>query len=143
MADLRFDGMRALFINCTLKPSPERSHTQGLIDLSRRIMDRHGVATDLVRAVDHDIATGVWPDMTEHGWASDEWPALYQRVLAADILVLAGPIWLGDNSSVMKRVIERLYACSSLLNDRGQMHTMDGSAAALSPAMRTVSSTVP
>jgi multimeric flavodoxin WrbA len=120
MTNPRFDGLRALFISCTLKRSPERSHTEGLVGKSRAIMDRQGVATELIRAVDHDIATGVWPDMTEHGWASDEWPQLYQRVLAADILVLAGPIWLGDNSSVMKRVIERLYACSSLLNDNGQ-----------------------
>jgi multimeric flavodoxin WrbA len=112
--------MRALYINCTLKRSPERSHTQGLVDRSRVIMDRHGVETDLIRAIDHDIATGVWPDMTEHGWDSDEWPALFQRVLAADVLVLAGPIWLGDNSSVTKKVIERLYACSSLPNDTGQ-----------------------
>ena len=58
--------------------------------------------------------------MTEHGWPTDAWPAIYRRVLAADILVLCGPIWLGDNSSVMKRVIERLYACSSLLNEAGQ-----------------------
>jgi multimeric flavodoxin WrbA len=108
MADLRFDGMRAMFVNCTLKRSPERSHTQGMIDSSRSIMDKHGVGTELVRAVDHDIATGVWPDMTEHGWPSDAWPELYQQVLGADILVLAGPIWLGDNSSVMKKVIERL-----------------------------------
>jgi multimeric flavodoxin WrbA len=116
----RFDGISALYINCTLKKSPERSHTQGLIDRSRSIMDKHGVATDLIRAVDHDIATGVYSDMTEHGWASDEWPELFERVTAADILVLAGPIWLGDNSSIMKQIIERLYACSSLLNDVGQ-----------------------
>jgi multimeric flavodoxin WrbA len=118
--DWRFDGLRALYVNCTLKRSPEPSHTQGLIDLSRSIMERHGVAVSELRAVDHDIATGVWPDMTEHGWPSDAWPAIYPQVLAADILVLCGPIWLGDNSSVMKRVIERLYACSSLLNDAGQ-----------------------
>jgi multimeric flavodoxin WrbA len=115
-----YDDLAALFINCTLKRSPELTHTGGLIEISRSVMDKHGVAVDVIRAVDHDIATGVWPDMTEHGWASDEWPALYERVLAADILVLAGPIWLGDNSSVMKRVIERLYACSSLLNAAGQ-----------------------
>ena len=58
--------------------------------------------------------------MTEHGAATDAWPQLYEKVLAADILVIAGPIWLGDNSSVTKRVIERLYACSHLLNDAGQ-----------------------
>ncbi|MER7660731.1 MULTISPECIES: flavodoxin family protein [unclassified Streptomyces] len=116
----RFDGLRALVVNCTLKRSPEVSNTQGLIDKSRALMETQGVRVEVVRAIDHDIATGVWPDMTEHGWQSDEWPALYERVIAADILVLAGPIWLGDNSSVMKQVVERLYACSSLLNDRGQ-----------------------
>ncbi|MGW2820095.1 flavodoxin family protein [Streptomyces sp. NPDC001443] len=116
----RFDDLTALFVNCTLKPSPQQSHTQGLIDRSRAIMDARGVATDVIRAVDHDIATGVYPDMTEYGAAVDAWPALYERVMAADILVLAGPIWLGDNSSVTKRVIERLYACSSLLNEQGQ-----------------------
>jgi multimeric flavodoxin WrbA len=122
MADTewRFDGLKAMFVNCTLKKSPEPSHTEGLVRLSREIMEKRGVQTELVRAVDHDIAIGVWPDMTEHGWERDEWPQLYPRVLDADILVLCGPIWLGDNSSVMKMVIERLYACSHLLNDAGQ-----------------------
>lgn len=64
-------------------------------------MRQHGVTVDAIRAADHDIATGVYPDMTGHGAATDAWPELYSRVLAADILVLAGPIWLGDNSSVM------------------------------------------
>jgi multimeric flavodoxin WrbA len=58
--------------------------------------------------------------MTEHGWDTDAWPEIYKLVMDADILVLAGPIWLGDNSSQMKKTIERLYACSSLLNDKGQ-----------------------
>ncbi|MEU3793288.1 flavodoxin family protein [Streptomyces fructofermentans] len=116
----RFDDLRALFVNCTLKRSPERSHTEGLIARSRGIMEARGVATDLVRAVDHDLAPGVQPDMTEHGAPSDDWPELYERVMAADVLVLAGPIWLGDNSSVTKRVIERLYSCSGLLNAQGQ-----------------------
>ena len=116
----RYDDLRALVFNCTLKRSPERSNTQGLIDRSVGIMERRGVHVDVGRAIDHDIATGVWPDMTEHGWPTDAWPALYAQVMAADILVLAGPIWLGDNSSVTKQVIERLYACSSLLNASGQ-----------------------
>jgi multimeric flavodoxin WrbA len=118
--DTRYDDLRALFINCTLKKSPEPSHTDGLIGLSSRIMEGNGVQVEVVRAIDHDIAPGVWPDMTEHGWARDDWPAIFEKVLAADILVLAGPIWLGDNSSVMKQVHERLYGGSHLLNDRGQ-----------------------
>ncbi|OJF82142.1 flavodoxin family protein [Nocardia seriolae] len=115
-----YEDLRALFINCTLKPSPGVSNTQGLIDASAHIMEKQGVQVDHIRAVDHDIATGVWPDMTEHGAKSDEWPVLQRRVMAADILVVAGPIWLGDNSSVTKRVIERLYANSHILNEAGQ-----------------------
>ncbi|CRK50827.1 conserved hypothetical protein [Rhodococcus sp. RD6.2] len=115
-----FTGLLAVYVNCTLKRSPEPSNTQGLIDRSVELMRDAGVAVDQIRAADHDIATGVYPDMREHGWESDEWPNLFDRILAADILVLAGPIWLGDNSSVMKKVIERLYGCSAILNDKGQ-----------------------
>src|SRR2546423_6458038 len=120
MTEPRYDDLKALFINCTLKRSPETSNTQGLVDLSTHIMEKHGVQVEGLRAIDHDIATGVWPDMTEHGWATDEWPAIFAKGLAADILVIAGPIWLGDNSSITKQVIERLYSCSHLLNHAGQ-----------------------
>ena len=113
-------GLRALYINCTLKLSPEPSNTDGLIERSRAVMEGNGVATDVVRAVDFDIATGVYPDMTEHGWNTDAWPSVWQKVLAADILVLATPIWLGEQSSVSRRVIERLYAHSGETNERGQ-----------------------
>ena len=121
-ADLapRFDGLSAVFVNATLKRSPEPSNTDGLLGISTRIMEEHGVSVEVIRAVDHDIALGLWPDMTAHGETADDWPAIFDKVLAADILVLAGPIWLGDNSSVMKRVIERLYGCSGSLNDKGQ-----------------------
>lgn len=83
-------------------------------------MEKHGVMTEIIRPIDHDIAIGVYPDMTKHGWSKDEWPAIYKKVQKADIVVLAGPIWLGDNSSVMKQVIERLYANSHILNKHGQ-----------------------
>ncbi|MCP9489622.1 MAG: flavodoxin family protein [Solirubrobacteraceae bacterium MAG38_C4-C5] len=116
----RHDDLRALFVNCTLKRSPQLSHTEGLIERSAELLREHGVGVEVLRAMDHDIATGVMPDMTEHGADNDEWPQLFQQVLDAHILVLCGPIWLGDNSSVMKRVIERLYANSHLLNKAGQ-----------------------
>ena len=118
--DLEFDGLRAVFLNGTLKPSPDPSHTDGLIEASAAIMRKHGVHVDVIRAVDHHIAPGVYPDMTEHGAARDDWPRLWETIEAADIIVLAGPIWLGDNSSVTKRVVERLYAMSGELNDQGQ-----------------------
>lgn len=118
--DWDFSGLKAIYFNGTLTKSPEPSHTERLIKLSTSIMKKQGVSVEVIRTIDHDIATGVWPDMREHGYKTDEWPAIYKRVEAADILVLCGPIWLGDNSSQTKKVIERLYACSSLLNKHGQ-----------------------
>jgi multimeric flavodoxin WrbA len=115
-----FSDLRALFIGCTLKRSPEVSNTEALANLSMEIMRSNGVAVDLVRAVDHEIPVGVWPDMTEHGWPADDWPAIFEQVLAADILVLCTPIWLGEKSSVCTKVIERLYGNSHLLSDAGQ-----------------------
>ena len=112
--------LTALFVNCTLKRSPEPSHTQLLMDRSIAIMQDHGVTVENLRAVDLDLATGVWPDMTEHGWDSDEWPRIFEKVLAADILVIGSPIWLGEKSSVCTQFIERLYGNSALLNDEGQ-----------------------
>jgi multimeric flavodoxin WrbA len=115
-----FSGLTALYFNCTLTKSPGKSHTDLLIDTSKKIMEKNGVKTEVMRVIDHDIATGVWPDMREHGWKSDEWPELYKKVQEANILVIAGPIWLGDNSSQTKKIIERLYSSSSSLNYKGQ-----------------------
>ncbi|KTD61152.1 flavodoxin family protein [Legionella spiritensis] len=115
-----YSDLKALFINCTLKRSPELSHTDGLVRISRAIMESQKMTVDEIRAVDFDIANGVYPDMTEHGWEKDDWPALYKKVMAADILVLTSPIWLGEKSSVCTKVIERLYGNSGLLNDKGQ-----------------------
>src|SRR4051812_20104910 len=103
-----FGDLRAVYINCTLKRSPDVSHTG-----PRRPLDRdHGAQRGGGRAVpgsrprDRD---GVYPDMTEHGWERDEWPAIFERVIGADILVLLTPIWMGEKSSVCTQVIERLY----------------------------------
>lgn len=115
-----YDDLTAMYVNCTLTRSPATSHTQTLMDKSIAIMEANGVTVDTIRAVDHEIAPGVQPDMTEHGAQVDEWPELADRVLAADILVLGTPIWLGERSSVATRVIERLYALSGQTNDKGQ-----------------------
>lgn len=115
-----FTGLKALYFNGTLKRSPEVSNTEGLLRASMGLMEDHGVSTELIRTIDRDIATGVYPDMREHGWEADEWPEIYKKVQTADILVVCGPIWLGDNSSQTKKLIERLYANSGELNDKGQ-----------------------
>jgi multimeric flavodoxin WrbA len=116
----RYDDLSAVFINCTLKPSPEFSHTELLGRACMDLMEAQGVAVTSIRAVDHVIAPGVQPDMTEHGAERDDWPAIQEQVMAADILVLMTPIWLGQKSSVAMRVVERLYAYSGILNAAGQ-----------------------
>ncbi|GAB4107901.1 flavodoxin family protein [Echinicola sediminis] len=115
-----FKGIKAVFLNCTLKPSPMVSNTWGLINMSQAIMEANGITTEVIRAVDHRIAFGVYPDMTEHGWEFDAWPPIQKKVMEADILVIGSPIWLGEKSSVASMVIERLYASSAILNDAGQ-----------------------
>ena len=115
-----FSDLKALFLNCTLKRSPEPSHTQGLIELSKAIMEKNGVSVEVLRPVDHDIAYGVWPDMTEHGWDKDAWPSILEKVMESEILVITSPIWLGEKSSVSTKVIERLYSASSQLKEHGQ-----------------------
>lgn len=115
-----FSDLNALFLNCTLKRNPELSHTDGLIQISQTIMEKNKIKTELLRPVDYQIAYGVYGDMTEHGWAHDDWPKIFKKVLAADILVITSPIWLGEKSSVCTKIIERLYANSADLNQKGQ-----------------------
>ncbi len=83
-------------------------------------MERNGVAVAHLHLVDHHVPPGIYPDMTEHGYDRDDWPKLWEKVLAADILVIGTPIWLGEESSVCRVLIERLYAMSAMLNDKGQ-----------------------
>lgn len=120
MESTDFSGLKAIFFNGTLKRSPETSNTEGLLNLSADLMRRSGVSVDIIRTIDHQVASGVQPDMTQHGWSVDEWPSLFEKVKQADILVVCGPIWLGDNSSQTKLLIERLYSNSGDFNDKGQ-----------------------
>jgi len=119
-SEIDFSDLKALFLNCTLKKSPEVSHTQGLIDISKAIMEKNRISVDVIRPIDHDIAFGVWGDMKEHGWDKDDWPEIYKKVVDSEILVITSPIWLGEKSSVCTQTIERLYSTSGDLNDAGQ-----------------------
>ena len=115
-----YDDINVLFFNATLKKSPAVSNTGGIIDASKKLYEEQGAKVEVIRTIDHAIATGVQPDMTKEGWDVDEWPALFEKVRAADIVIIGGPIWLGDNSSETKKLIERLYANSGDMNDKGQ-----------------------
>lgn len=120
MSQPDFSELKAMYINCTLKKSPDTSHTRGLMEISMDIMKKENVAVDEIRLVDHEVASGVYPDMKEHGWDKDEWPELFKRIFATDILIVGTPIWLGEKSSEAQKLIERLYSMSGEQNDKGQ-----------------------
>lgn len=115
-----FSNLSVVYVNCTLTKSPKVSHTKTLMDVSKRIMEKESVAVDEIRLIDHEVAVGVYPDMTDHGWEKDEWPVLFERIIKADILIVGTPIWLGEKSSVAQKLIERLYAMSGQTNEKGQ-----------------------
>jgi len=115
-----FTHLSALFLNCTLKPTGVTSNTEALLDVARSIMTANHVKTELLRPVDYLLPPGVYPDMTEHGFERDDWPGICRKVMAANILVIGTPIWLGEESSVCRRLIERLYGESGKLNKHGQ-----------------------
>lgn len=108
--------MRALVLNCTLKPSPERSNTEALLDVVVEALRGGDVAVDVVRVVDHDVKPGISND-EGHG---DEWPEILGLVRRSEILVIATPTWLGQPSSVAKRVLERMDALISETDDAGR-----------------------
>jgi len=112
-----FSDLRAVFFNCTLKRPDQPSHTSLLMGASAEIMRKTGIAVEEVRMTAHTVAFGVQPDMRKHGWDRDDWPDLWRKVEAADILVIGTPIWLGEQSSVCRLLIERLYAMSGMLNN--------------------------
>ena len=116
----KFEGLKALFINTSLKKVAEESHTKLLMNASANIMADQGVEVGMVHMLEHDIPPGVYPDMTDHGWDADDWPSLWTKVKAANILVVGTPLWLGEESSVCRVLIERLYGMSGELNDKGQ-----------------------
>ncbi len=115
-----FKGLKAVYVNCTLKKSPNKSHTRDLMDVSVNIMESEGVEVEVIRLADYDVPVGVQPDMTKEGEAKDDWPKLYEKINTANILVVGTPIWLGERSSITSKLIERLYAMSGYQNDKGQ-----------------------
>ena len=109
--------LTAIAFNCTLKPGKEKSSTDKLLE---RVLDElkgHDVEGEIVRVVDLNIKPGV----TSDEGAGDDWPALRKTLLAADILVIGTPIWLGQPSSVAKRVLERMDAFLDETDDQGRM----------------------
>ncbi|KAB7704716.1 flavodoxin family protein [Bacillus aerolatus] len=109
--------IKALVLNCTLKPSRETSNTQALIEEVTKIMEANDVSTEILTMNDFNIEVGVTAEAVSE---KDEWPMIFEKVKKADILIIGSPIWLGDQSSITTKIIERLYGGSSLTNEKGQ-----------------------
>ena len=112
-------ALRAYGLNCTLKSGDESSSTQKLLDQLLRALGKHDVETASDRVANFNVKPGVTADEGD----GDEWPQLRKRIMEADILVVATPIWMGQPSSVCKRVLERLDAVLSEIDDDGRYPT--------------------
>jgi multimeric flavodoxin WrbA len=109
--------MKALVINCTLKRSPEPSNTEALAGVVAERLEKDGVEVEVLRAVDLNIEPGVTSEPVREG---DAWPGVHDKLLDAEILVMASPTWLGRPSSVAQRVLERMDALMSETDDEGR-----------------------
>ncbi|MGP4966515.1 flavodoxin family protein [Glutamicibacter ardleyensis] len=110
------NSLNALILVCTLSPSPKKSSSDLLAQQVGQKFSEHGVQSEILRVVDYNVMPGVLKDMGE----GDEWPGMREKILAADILVLATPIWVGHPSSVSQRVLERLDAELSETDSQGR-----------------------
>jgi multimeric flavodoxin WrbA len=108
--------MKALLLNATLKRSPDPSNTGALLSYVAARLEEHDVSVETVRLADHVIEPGV---VSEAITEADEWPAIHAKVLEADIVVFGTPTWMGQPSSVVKRVLERLDALLSETSEDG------------------------
>ncbi|MFC8923076.1 flavodoxin family protein [Cellulosimicrobium sp. NPDC057127] len=107
--------MKALFVSCTLKKSPEPSNTETLGRVVAESLQDRGVEVEHVRLVDHDVPPGVVTDLGE----GDGWPAIHDKLLESQILVVLTPTWVGRPSSIAQRMLERMDAMLSETTDDG------------------------
>jgi multimeric flavodoxin WrbA len=113
--------MKALILNCTLKPSPQVSNTEALAREVISELERLRVETKLIRVADHNVKTGIKSDLGE----GDSWPAILKELLASEILIMATPTWMGTLSSIAMRVLERINGLYTAKDDKGRPITYD------------------
>lgn len=120
-----FTGLSAVLLNCSLQKRAVDSHTRRLLARVGGVMRAEGVDVELIHMLDHRIGFGMLTDTTDRGPDvegddRDDWPAIQEKIMAADIFVMGTPIWLGVKSSLATLAVERMYASSGLRNDKGQ-----------------------
>ncbi|KUG07490.1 flavodoxin family protein [Solirubrum puertoriconensis] len=113
--------MKALFLNCTLKPSPQPSNTDALIRKAVRLFEQEQVACEVLRLADYNIKPGTSSDEGE----GDEWPRVLAKIKACQILIIGAPVWVGHLSSWGQRYIERM---DSVFHEEGLVDKATGQA---------------
>lgn len=108
-------NLKALILNCSLKKSDEQSNTDALLEGFTNVFDSKQINSEIIRVADYDVAYGIADDMGD----GDEWPIILEKIKQSDILILASPVWLGEKSSISKKILERLNGCTDT-NDKGQ-----------------------
>ena len=117
----KYNDLSALMLNCTLTRSPLLSHTEGLFRVAEGIFKANGVATEILRPVDYELAAGLGKNMADTDeWERDDWPEIQAKIDAGDILIIGTSVWLGEKTSVCNRVLERMYGYTHDFNDKGQ-----------------------
>ena len=114
--------MKALVLNCTLKPFPQESNTEALANIVIKELEHLGVKTSYIRIADRNVMTGIKSASQGDG---DGWPAILEQLLASDILILASPTWVGTLSSIAMKVLERINGLYSAVNEHGQPVTFN------------------
>ncbi|WMJ72998.1 flavodoxin family protein [Cytophagaceae bacterium ABcell3] len=110
--------IKTLFLNCTLKKTPETSNTEALIKKAEAIFNSLGAQTEILRLADYHISLGIVPEKVDE---KDEFPLIYNKIKEADILIVGSPIWFGNRSSLVQQLMERLDGSYTQANkDNGQ-----------------------
>lgn len=112
----QMSNVNVLFLNASLKASDQDSNTTVLMEEVAEIMEKEGASVEELRLADYNIKFGMAPDMG----GGDEWPEVFEKVKAADVLIVGTPLWIGEKSSVANLAMERLYASSSETKENGQ-----------------------
>jgi len=112
--------LNALFVNSSLESNPENCHTKTLMDQSINIMKENEVSVDYLALSEHYFPSVSCSDMSGNGWEDDDWPLIWGKVKAADILIVGTPLCVAEERSICHNLIERLYVMSGELNDDGQ-----------------------
>ena len=113
--------MKALILNCTLKPSPQVSNTAALAQEMIAGLESLSVKTEMLRVADYNVLTGIKSDLG----TGDEWPLILKKILAADIFIIATPTWVGTVSSMAMKALERINGLYTAVNKQGQPITFN------------------